>query len=167
EHGAERARIAAQRPRRFRLHGGRPVTGARPGHLGCCGRPAADGRAPCRDRRHSRGVAGAGHDVTVIPQAPGPDFVFTPPPSWGAPPGFDPRKGHVVDPAWPPPPDGWQFWTLPVVSPATRLGNGLNKIGKLRIVFGVLAALFLVSRLTGVFGGGPSTGVGSCWEESN
>jgi hypothetical protein len=105
--------------------------------------------------------------VTVIPQAPGPDFVFTPPPSWGAPTGFDPRKGHVVDPAWPPPPDGWQFWTLPVVSPATRLGNGLNKVGKLRIVFGVLAALFLVSRLTGLFGGGPSTGVGSCWEESN
>ena len=75
--------------------------------------------------------------MTVIPQAPGPDFVFTPPPSWGAPTGFDPRKGHVVDPAWPPPPDGWQFWTLPVVSPATRLGNGQNKIGKLRIVFGV------------------------------
>ena len=47
---------------------------------------------------------------------------------------------------------GRQFWTLPVVLPATRLGNGLNKIGKLRIVFGVLAALFLVSRLTGVFG---------------
>jgi hypothetical protein len=105
--------------------------------------------------------------VTVLPQAPGPDFVFTPPPSWGAPAGFDPRRGHVVDPTWPPAPDGWQFWTLPVVSPSARFGNGLNKVGKLRIVFGIVAVLLLGSRLTGLFGGGPDTGVGSCWNAAD
>ena len=44
------------------------------------------------------------------------------------------------------------------------MGNGLNKVGKVRIVFGVLAILFVVSRLVGVFGGNPATGVGSCWK---
>jgi hypothetical protein len=102
--------------------------------------------------------------MTVLPQAPGPDFVFTPPPTWGAPAGFDPRRGHVVDPSWPPAPDGWQFWTLPIVSPSTRLGNGLNKVGKVRIVFGVLALLFVGLRLVGGFGGDPPSGVGSCWK---
>jgi hypothetical protein len=102
--------------------------------------------------------------MTVLPQAPGPEFVFTPPPSWSAPLGFDPRRGHVVDPAWPPAPDGWQFWTLPIVSKAARFGNGLNRIGKVRIVFGVIALLFVFSRLGGLFGHDPATGVGSCWE---
>lgn len=37
-------------------------------------------------------------------------WVFAVPPTWPAPPGFDPRKGHVVDPTWPAPPEGWQFW---------------------------------------------------------
>jgi hypothetical protein len=102
--------------------------------------------------------------VTVLPAPPGPEYVFTPPCSWGAPQGFDPRRGHVVDPAWPPAPDGWQFWTLPVVSQSTRFGDGLNKIGKVRILFGAIAVIFVLSQLVGLFGGGPATGVGSCWE---
>jgi hypothetical protein len=102
--------------------------------------------------------------VTVIPQAPGPEFVFTPPPSWNAPAGFDPRRGHLVDPVWPPAPDGWQFWNQPVIPPATRFMSRLNSVGKVRIVIGVLAVLFVLSRFFGVFGGGPPTGLGSCWK---
>jgi hypothetical protein len=105
--------------------------------------------------------------MTVLPPAPGPEYVFTPPPSWGTPEGFDPRRGHVVDPSWPSAPDGWQFWTLPIVPPATRFGNGLNRIGKGRILFGAIALVFVVIRLGGLFGGGPATGVGSCWEGAN
>jgi hypothetical protein len=43
--------------------------------------------------------------VTEIPAAPGPEWLFAAPPTWTAPPGFDPRKGYVVDPTWPPAPD--------------------------------------------------------------
>ena len=57
--------------------------------------------------------------MTALPPAPGPEYVFAPPPSWGTPQGIDPRRGHVV------------------------------------------------VRLGGLFGGGPETGVGSCWEGAN
>jgi hypothetical protein len=102
--------------------------------------------------------------MTAVPQAPGPEFVFAAPPGWSAPQGFDPRRGHVVDPSWPAAPDGWQFWTLPVVHGSARLGNGLNKIGKVRILFGAIALIVVLSRLSGLFGDGPATGVGSCWD---
>lgn len=35
---------------------------------------------------------------------------YNPPPNWPVPPGWSPGPGRVVDPAWPPPPPGWQFW---------------------------------------------------------
>jgi hypothetical protein len=105
--------------------------------------------------------------MTALPPAPGPEYVFTPPPSWTAPQGFDPRRGHVVDPSWPPAPDGWQFWTRPILPSATRFADGLNKVGKARILFGAVALILVVVRLGGFFGGGPATGVGSCWEGAN
>jgi RsiW-degrading membrane proteinase PrsW (M82 family) len=43
--------------------------------------------------------------------APGPGWVFNPPPGWPAPPdGWKPPDGWQPDPSWPPPPSGWQFW---------------------------------------------------------
>lgn len=35
---------------------------------------------------------------------------FNPPPNWPVPPGWSPGAGRQVDPSWPTPPVGWQFW---------------------------------------------------------
>ena len=35
---------------------------------------------------------------------------FNPPPNWPVPPGWSPGPGRKIDPSWPAPPVGWQFW---------------------------------------------------------
>lgn len=35
---------------------------------------------------------------------------YNPPPNWPVPPGWSPGPGRTVDPSWPAPPPGWQFW---------------------------------------------------------
>jgi hypothetical protein len=40
----------------------------------------------------------------------GPTISFNAPPNWPVPPGFDPRRGHLYDPTWPPAPIDWEFW---------------------------------------------------------
>jgi hypothetical protein len=98
--------------------------------------------------------------VTTIPDAPGPDYAFTPPPNWPAPPGFDPRRGHIVDPTWPEPPPDWQFWTKAAVPVAVRAG--VSRGTWVRIAIGVVILIFVVSRF--VSGGSDAgTHTGSCW----
>jgi RsiW-degrading membrane proteinase PrsW (M82 family) len=44
-------------------------------------------------------------------EAPGPGWVFSPPPGWPVPPpGWQPPPRWQPDPSWPPAPSGWVFW---------------------------------------------------------
>jgi hypothetical protein len=104
--------------------------------------------------------------TTPIPAAPGPGWSFVSPPGWTSPQGFDPGRGHVVDPTWPDAPEGWQFWTKPAV-PAAARDNVFARIGWWRIALGALAIILLVSRFTGTGSSSPATGVGSCWKLAN
>jgi hypothetical protein len=112
------------------------------------------------------------------------DWEFAVPPNWPAPPGFDPRKGHVADPTWPSAPPDWQFWVRPgtaarpdqfgmnvlpgspmnyaaTARPTARRGY---QVPWLRVLGGVGIAIVVGLRLWG----GPAAssggdGVGSCW----
>lgn len=109
--------------------------------------------------------------MTTIPPSPGPGWVFNPPPGWNAPAGFDPAKGHVVDPTWPDAPPDWQFWTEPPPIPVSLSGStpgrsGLSRTTWIRIGIGAFAIILLITRLTWLFGSGQDTGVGSCWKSN-
>jgi hypothetical protein len=102
-------------------------------------------------------------ETGAAPQAPGPEWAFNPPPDWGAPAGFDPRRGYVADPSWPPAPPGWAFWVKPVVPRAAK-DNLFKRIGIWRIVIGVAAVIFLITRFTSH---GAATDTGSCWTHAS
>lgn len=99
--------------------------------------------------------------MIAVPQAPsaGADVAFQAPPGWTVPAGFDPRRGHLVDPAWPAAPDGWQWWA-PAPRPrgfgawVRRAGWGPLLLGSLLIGFFLILAFDESS---------PVDGVGSCW----
>lgn len=98
----------------------------------------------------------------MIPPAPTPTSRFNPPPSWPAPTGFDPRRGHLPDPTWPAPPSGWALWTEP---PKVRGVRGLiASTGVVRLaiglIVGVIAFGLVVNRIDTQT---TPTGVGSCW----
>ena len=98
--------------------------------------------------------------MTPIPPAPGPEYVFQPPPTWPAPEGFDPRHGYVIDPTWPSAPPGWTYWTKPHLELKDRLPR--VSVGLVvRISIGLVALWLLVSHLWSP--GGPGQDVGSCW----
>lgn len=109
-------------------------------------------------------------------QAPPPGVRFNPPPGWAVPAGFDPRRGHLPDPAWPTAPADWQFWVVdPAVGreraqvPVTALPPTADQRRKERvrlalILVGVLFAGFLVFLLGRNDDGGG--GVGSCWTDA-
>lgn len=42
---------------------------------------------------------------------------FNPPPNWPVPSGWSPGAGRQIDPSWPAPPVGWQFWIAEQDSP--------------------------------------------------
>lgn len=99
---------------------------------------------------------------------------FNPPPAWGAPEGFDPRRGHLSDPAWAPAPEGWQFWVPDpaagadpsVVLPHTSLPRGrLESRERLRLVLAVTVLLGLAGVIMWAVAESepPPPGVGSCW----
>lgn len=99
---------------------------------------------------------------------------FNPPPSWPVPTGFDPRRGHLADPTWPAPPEGWSFWVAdPTVGregatlPSTRLPRGKLEAGERRRLALVLAGLLVVGVPLvwwAVTSEEPvAEGVGSCW----
>lgn len=104
-----------------------------------------------------------------VPPAPSPggDVVFVPPPGWTPPPGFDPRRGHPVDPTWPPAPAGWVFWA-PVPAPR-GLGAALRRGWWGPAILLAVVALIVVAVVASPEPGtaGPSTGVGSCWKEGS
>lgn len=112
----------------------------------------------------------------MIPAAPAAAVRFNPPPTWQAPAGFDPRRGHLSDPAWPAATEGWEFWVTdpgaPVGlngAPTTTLPRGRLEAGERRrlvLTLGGLAVLVVVLVWAGVVGGKDdevATGVGSCW----
>ncbi|WP_448630079.1 hypothetical protein [Cellulomonas soli] len=93
---------------------------------------------------------------------PGAGTSFQAPPGWQVPSGFDPRRGHLVDPAWPAAPEGWQFWA-PTPRPGGFLG-WVKRAGWGPILLGSLLLLIAIALVT--TGGDTSdtgTGVGSCW----
>lgn len=102
----------------------------------------------------------------MIPAAPSHDgtIAFQPPPGWDVPHGFDPRRGHLADPAWPGAPDGWQFW-----GPAQRPTGFLpwvRRVGWGPLLLGSLATLVVVAVATAddsVASQSPADGIGSCW----
>lgn len=97
----------------------------------------------------------------------GGDVAFVPPPGWTPPPGFDPRRGHPVDPTWPPAPEGWVFWA-PVAQP-----RGLGALARRgwwgpAVLVAVIAVVVAVAVLSPDPGpASPSAGVGSCWSEGS
>ena len=98
----------------------------------------------------------------MIPAPPPGAVRFNPPPQWLAPEGFDPRRGHLVDPAWPPAPEDWELW----VPDAPPVGRGLLGSERLRLLGGLAVAalaVFLAFQFFTGGSGGSSTGVGSCW----
>lgn len=98
----------------------------------------------------------------MIPAPPLGAVLFNAPAEWKAPAGFDPRRGHLMDPSWPPAPEGWQFW-VPDTSAERR---GLAGSERLRLLGGLgVAALgiFLAFQFFTGGAGGVPTGVGSCW----
>ncbi|MCV2393122.1 hypothetical protein OEB99_02260 [Actinotalea sp. M2MS4P-6] len=118
----------------------------------------------------------------MIPAPPeGASVLFNPPPGWAAPAGFDPRRGHLVDPAWPSAPEGWAFW-LPDASagrehaalPSTtlrptqaearsvRLRNRLIVVGAVVVVVGIGLAAW-----AGLASSSNQPGAGSCWGGSS
>lgn len=97
-----------------------------------------------------------------IPPPSDPTLRFNPPPGWDAPYGFDPRKGHLLDPAWPPPPPGWELWVRPPRS--EHRDNVLTRVGAPRLVGGLLiAGLAVLLIFHSVDSSTTPTGVGSCW----
>jgi hypothetical protein len=102
----------------------------------------------------------------MIPAAPaeGRDIVFNPPPGWATPPGFDPRRGHLVDPAWPAAPADWQFWAT---RPKPRGLVAALKRGWWGPALGGLAVIALVLVLGSTSPSSPADGVGSCWAQSS
>ncbi|GEA87226.1 LppU/SCO3897 family protein [Cellulomonas cellasea] len=101
--------------------------------------------------------------VPTIPFAPGVDARFTAPPGWAVPAGFDPRRGHLPDPAWPAAPDGWEFWAAP---PAPgRAAGFVASAGPTRLALGGILAVVAVALVLGQVRGddGATDGVGSCW----
>lgn len=42
---------------------------------------------------------------------------YNAPPNWPVPPGWSPGPGRKVDPSWPPPPPGWEFWVVDETEP--------------------------------------------------
>jgi hypothetical protein len=97
----------------------------------------------------------------TIPPATSADLEFNPPPNWPAPAGFDPRRGHTVDPTWPEPPIGWTFWTK---SAKQASGSWITRVGRRRLLSGTLTTLiaifFLIQHFTTA---SIPSGVGSCW----
>lgn len=89
-----------------------------------------------------------------------PDTVFNAPPGWQTPAGFDPRRGHPVDPTWPAAPAGWQFW---VPRPGSRGPVAALKRGWWGPVLGGVVVLVLVAIATFSGPSSPTDGIGSCW----
>lgn len=109
----------------------------------------------------------------MIPAPPaGTPVRFNPPPDWPVPAGFDPRRGHLADPTWPPPPEGWQFWVRDTAAgreraslPATALpappGQARAERRRVIVVVAVVAAVIGLFWWWGA-GRGDSM-VGTCW----
>ena len=55
---------------------------------------------------------------------------FNPPPGWKLPAGFTPDTEWRPDPAWPPAPEGWEFW-LPEAAPAAPAATTTAKVSGL------------------------------------
>lgn len=112
-----------------------------------------------------------------MPAAPDAGVRFNPPPGWTVPAGFDPRRGHLADPAWPAAPEGWAFWVPDAAAgresvtqgtlPSATVPRGRFEPGERRKVMIGLACLGVVAAfiIWGIAGGGDdvSTGIGSCW----
>lgn len=97
-----------------------------------------------------------------IPPPSDPTLRFNPPPTWDAPFGFDPRKGHLLDPAWPAPPPGWELWVRPPRGEGQD--NLLTRVGIPRLVGGLLIAALAIFLVFHSMGSTTTpTGVGSCW----
>lgn len=113
----------------------------------------------------------------MIPAAPPGAVRFNPPPTWTAPSGFDPRRGHLSDPTWPAPPEGWPFWVMDPAAavvgqpggPTTTLPRGRLEGGEKRRLFitlGVIALVVVALVWAGASGNNDeeaAPGVGSCW----
>ncbi len=112
----------------------------------------------------------------MIPAPPAGAVRFNAPPTWTVPQGFDPRRGHLSDPAWPAPPEGWSFWiTDPAAAvasgvPTTTLPRGRLEAGERRrlvITLGGIALVIVLLVWAAVSSGGSeeeaTPGVGSCW----
>lgn len=111
---------------------------------------------------------------------PGVATRFSPPPTWTVPRGFDPQRGHLPDPAWPPAPDGWVFWVPdpeagreraagPTASLPVPTGLVRGERRRLGITLGALAVLtggvIWLASATDDDGTREPPGVGSCWAE--
>ena len=87
---------------------------------------------------------------------------FQAPPGWDVPRGFDPRRGHLVDPAWPAAPADWQFW-----GPSPRPRGFLpwvRRVGWGPLVLGTILLLVVVAvATTDDTTSSQGSGVGSCW----
>lgn len=114
----------------------------------------------------------------MIPAAPDAGVRFNPPPGWAVPAGFDPRRGHLADPAWPSAPEAWPFWVADAslgresvtqgTLPSATLPRGRfepRERRRLMIVLACVLAFIGVMVWTGVASGDHdvSTGLGSCW----
>jgi len=98
----------------------------------------------------------------MVPPPSEPDVEFNPPPNWPVPLGFDPRLGHLADPAWPAAPLGWTFWVRRA-RPAAGL-RYVRRVGPWRLVAGIAVALVAVGFVVrAVDRQSFPTGVGSCW----
>ena len=103
-----------------------------------------------------------------IPPAPGPEWVFSAPPGWNVPPGFDPRTGLQPDPLWPVAPGGWAYWVKASV-PAAARGTLVERVGGPRVLVGLaFVGVIAVVAISSFLGSAhsPSSGVGSCWKPS-
>lgn len=113
--------------------------------------------------------------------AVGPDagVRFNPPPTWTVPAGFDPRRGHLADPAWPTAPEGWSFWvTDPTVGreaatrPSAALPRGRLESGERRrlgIALACAAAIAALVFWAASMSDSPEAraGIGSCWTDGS
>jgi hypothetical protein len=98
----------------------------------------------------------------MIPPAPDQNVQFNPPPGWDVPTGFDPRLGHLEDPAWPTPPPGWEFWVRR--QKAVGADSFIKRVGVLRLLGGIaVAAVAIVLIVNRIDTETTPTGVGSCW----
>lgn len=113
----------------------------------------------------------------MIPAAPEGAVRFNPPPTWSAPRGFDPRRGHLSDPTWPAPPEGWPLWVADSSAvlvgpdgPTTTLPRGTLEAGerkRMLLVGGGFALAVGLLIWFGLSGGlddsAQQPGVGTCW----